>query len=426
MAERPAPIGWAFFFSSAPCFFRNKAYATGFAVETFFAMSLLAILCLACLGTSIILRITDPLVPQIADDFSVSAHSIALLASAFTFPYALGQPFLGPLGDSIGKTVVIKFCLGLVALSLATCMLAPNVETLFIARMISGVAGGGVIPLSLALVGDRFDFSKRQSALAKILAATLGGQIIGGILAGTLGTAFGWRAVMGFTTAAPVACFFMTQRHLDPGAKPNRAPLHLETIRANYLGALKNPRAKFCYTAVFVEGILVLGIVPYLAILLEEYKTGSVREAGLVLAGLGTGGIVFSLSVKHLLRILGGQMNLFRTGGVIAAAGFAAYAFTHNPVYEAFSFIVLGVGFYMMHNSLQTQATELAPDARGAAVALHAFSFFLGQAVGPILYGLGFKSLGTLPTLLISVAALAGLGFWVAHHITRIDRKDTA
>jgi MFS family permease len=45
------------------------------------------------------------------------------------------------------------------------------------------------------------------------------------------------------------------------------------------------------------------------------------------------------------------------------------------------------VGFYMIHNSMQTIATELAPTARGSAVALFAASYFLGQAIGPVLLG---------------------------------------
>ena len=44
--------------------------------------------------------------------------------------------------------------------------------------------------------------------------------------------------------------------------------------------------------------------------------------------------------------------------------------------------VVLGLGFYMLHNSFQTQVTEIAPTARASAVALHAFSFFVGQALG--------------------------------------------
>jgi predicted MFS family arabinose efflux permease len=42
---------------------------------------------------------------------------------------------------------------------------------------------------------------------------------------------------------------------------------------------------------------------------------------------------------------------------------------------------------FMIHNSIQTRVTEVAPHARGAAVAMHAFHFFLGQTAGPAVFG---------------------------------------
>jgi len=50
-------------------------------------------------------------------------------------------------------------------------------------------------------------------------------------------------------------------------------------------------------------------------------------------------------------------------------------------------FLVGGFGFYMLHNTVQVLATELAPSARGSALALFASCFFLGQGVGPALGG---------------------------------------
>ena len=52
-----------------------------------------------------------------------------------------------------------------------------------------------------------------------------------------------------------------------------------------------------------------------------------------------------------------------------------------------------------MHASIQVTATELAPAARGAAMSLHSFSFFMGHASGPVLYSLGFVKLGAAVTL---------------------------
>ena len=169
------------------------------------------------------------------------------------------------------------------------------------------------------------------------------------------------------------------------------------------------------------EGICIFGLMPFLAVLLGARCAGGIRDAGFVLAGLGAGGILFTLAVRHMLRALGGQMNLIRAGGACAGLGLASYAAVDTWPSECAAFVVTGLGFYMIHNSLQTQATELAPDARGAAVALHAFFFFFGQACGPVLYQLGFAGFGQLSPLpvLIAATAMAGLGFVVARLLSR-------
>jgi len=68
--------------------------------------------------------------------------------------------------------------------------------------------------------------------------------------------------------------------------------------------------------------------------------------------------------------------------------------------------VVLGFGFFLLHNSVQTEVTELAPSARASAFSLHAFSFFLGQAV----YGLALPAMGATISFAIGAAILAATG----------------
>jgi predicted MFS family arabinose efflux permease len=48
---------------------------------------------------------------------------------------------------------------------------------------------------------------------------------------------------------------------------------------------------------------------------------------------------------------------------------------------------MLGLGYVALHTTLQTRATELAPEARGTAVALFAFCLFMGGSVGSAAFG---------------------------------------
>ena len=86
---------------------------------------------------------------------------------------------------------------------------------------------------------------------------------------------------------------------------------------------------------------------------------------------------------------------------------------------EFANFFVLGFGFYMLHAVIQIYASELAPAARGSAIALHSFFFFLGQAAGPIIYGVGLQTIGIAPILLVGAVVLTIVGFVCAAWLRR-------
>jgi len=349
-------------------------------------MPLLFVLGCACFVSGLSIRILDPLVPAVALDLATAEANVSLLASAYAIPYALVQPLLGPIGDRVGKAKVIKICLLFLATASALAAIATTIEMMFVARVIGGLAGGGIIPLAIALVGDNVVIEKRQMALSKILTA-----MIFSVLAGTIGTGLGasligWRGIIAVTAVLAALVLVLALISL-----PRSPPRDVDSRKGNLLFAgydrvLANPLAYVCYAAVFVEGVLILGLLPYVATLLVGRGAGGVFEAGLVLAGMAIGGLIYTQIAARFIDRMGGIGNLIRLGGVVAAMGFLGIAWQGSWMFEMAAFALLGFGFYSIHNSLQTQATELAPQNRGAAVSLHAFFFFLGQSAGPVFY----------------------------------------
>jgi predicted MFS family arabinose efflux permease len=264
------------------------------------------------------------------------------------------------------------------------------------------------------MVGDRIPFAERQIALSRLLTAILTGQLTGSVGSGLLATYAGWRASMAVAAVIAAAALVMTVLQLHARRAPERPHFTLSGMRAGYAEVFANPRSPVCFAAVFIGGIVMFGLFPYIAILLEARGAGGLKEAGFVLAGFGIGGILYTALVVMMLRRLG-LMNLIRAGGLVAGLGLASLALGASWPAEMAAFVLVGVGFYMVHNSLQTQATELAPNSRGAAVAAHAFFFFLGQACGPVVYALALPALGQGPTLVIGALVMAGLGFATAH-----------
>ncbi|MGE0698945.1 MAG: MFS transporter, partial [Hyphomicrobiaceae bacterium] len=109
-------------------------------------MLLLALLAAAAFSSSLAIRVLDPLVPELARDLAADPATVALLASAFAFPCALGQPILGPLGDAFGKARMIKICLAMLTLGSVAAAFAPTIEILIDARKMTGFASGGIVP----------------------------------------------------------------------------------------------------------------------------------------------------------------------------------------------------------------------------------------------------------------------------------------
>src|SRR4051794_6223482 len=85
---------------------------------------------------------------------------------------------------------------------------------------------------------------------------------------------------------------------------------------------------------------------------------------------------------------------MMAAGGGVAALGLGGVGLEVPWGAQMACMVVLGFGFFLLHNSVQTEVTELAPSARASAFSLHAFSFFMGQALGPMVYGLRLPIFG--------------------------------
>jgi predicted MFS family arabinose efflux permease len=189
-----------------------------------------------------------------------------------------------------------------------------------------------------------------------------------------------------------------------------------------------NRKAFWLYGAVVAEGTLVFAPFPYVGQLLIE-RAGSAAgaaptHAGLVLAAFGVGGIVYGLAVRRLVAALGVR-RMCAVGSAAVAAGYAVFAVLPAWWLHALVMAVCGLGYYMLHNSLQIEATELAPSARGSAVALFACGFFIGQALGPPLFGALMHALGFTAALLASALGIVLLGRVVVRTVIATPGGDT-
>jgi predicted MFS family arabinose efflux permease len=382
---------------------------------------ILATVWLAVFATSLFFRAVDPIIPQIAADLHEPIGSVALLATAFALPYALMQPLLGALADVIGKTRMMFACLVLVTFATFAGAFASSLPMLTATRIVAGIVAGGLFPISLALVADVVPIQQRQVAVSRLLAGAMLGNLLGASTSGIVTDFVGWRGVFivdgVFATAAMIAAFVGFG---GPGRKPP-TQANFSEIPGHYRAIFANPLAKFCFGGVFIEGVFLLGVYPFVAPLLHDTGETRASVAGIVIAGFGVGGIIYSMIIGTILPRLG-QRRLMILGGLLQGAGIMAMALRPHWQVQLVIFVMFGCAFYLLHGAIQIFVTELAPGARSSATAAHSTFFFLGQSLGPVFYRFGFSEVGMEPSLLLGGLILMINGLICARYLRQRPR----
>ncbi len=380
-------------------------------------MGLIPVLCFAAFAGSISYRSLDPMLTMVAGDFGISMRQAALLVSAYGLPYALTQPVLGPIGDAYGKARLIKICLGVLAGSVALAAVAPNFTVLMVSRVIAGIVSGGIFPMGLALIGDRTSIEERQVAASRFLVASIFGQMFGATVSGVIAAFFGWRVVFEVVSVLTGCSWVIVYRFLDSKSDKVRR-LTVRGAIDGYRTVLANRSSLVVFAAVMGEGTFYFCVFPFVGAMLIARGSGGPVAAGVALAGFAVGGVIYGTVVRHMIATLG-QWNMLRVGAGMAGIAYLVVAAPLGPGGIALLFMVAGFGFYMMHNTLQTRATELAPSARGSTFALFSAALFLGQGIGPVFAGSVVNTFGFSELFIATGALVATLGLLAAFFLRR-------
>jgi predicted MFS family arabinose efflux permease len=316
-----------------------------------------------------------PLLIPIAVDMRVPIGAVAAAATAYFIAYGLGQPVWGFLSDRFGRVRIIRAGLGIAAVGCALSAVAPNVDLLIAARILTGVSVCAILPTCLVYIGDRVPFQLRHAVIADVLAAVAIGTAVGSLAAGLLAHFLSWRLM--FAIPAVVGALVVYQLRRLP---ESNAPAPIGGPLAQLKQAVRRPWARFLILFALPEGAIVLGFLTYFAPALESTGT-SAAIAGLVVAMYGVAVLVFTQIVKRFASSVPAWVPI-SIGGAMAIGGYLVAALDQHLVAIFVASVLIGGCYSFMHSTLQAWATDIAPEVRGAAAALFVALAFTGGAIG--------------------------------------------
>lgn len=321
-------------------------------------------------------RMMTPLLPAMAESLRTSVAGMGLAMTLYMLPYGLCQIGYGPLADRLGGIRVVRVAaLGFGLGTLATG-LAPGILVLDVLRFVNGVFAAAIIPLTLVHIGDSVPYADRQATIGRFIAVISVAQSLSAAIGGAITHFVSWRALYGVTgllALLPALLLF--------GAAPGRRGGAGAGGLAAYAMVLRRPGARALYAVVGLEGVFLWGGFTYLGVVAVARYGLNPLQSGLLLALYGLTTLVAGFSVARVRTVVP-ERWLALAGGLLKGGGYLLLVPAGPIAVYGLGIALMGLGYVALHTTLQTRATELAPEARGTAIALFALVLFLGGAVG--------------------------------------------
>ena len=387
--------------------------------------TMLRLLGLAAFSSMASMRVCDPMLVALAQEFHVTTGDASAVIAAFAVSYGVLQLIYGPLGDRFGKVRVIIGATSACAFFSAVTALAPGLGVLVASRAGMGAAAAGIIPLAMAWIGDQVPYAQRQETLAHLMGATVTGMMMGQWFGGLASETLGWRAAFAVLSALFLVAAVLLVRQMRASAlesaqagrsEGSAVAFSLSAYLLTTRDLLRIPRVRWVLAVVAVEGALAFGTVAFVPARMVNGFGLSASAAGGVMVLYGVGGLLYSLFARRWLALLG-ERGLALAGGTLIAVGLLLLAWAPVVAWAIAGCFLAGLGFYMLHNTLQTQATQMAPQARGTAVTLFACLLFLGQSVGVMLMAASVDRGWLAPVFTVASAGVLVLGALVARSL---------
>jgi predicted MFS family arabinose efflux permease len=230
-------------------------------------------------------------------------------------------------------------------------------------------------------------------------------MVLGQVFAGVIAEHFGWRYVFlplaALFIAAGVAVAFELRR-MPNGTHPVAVP---EPALPRFFAMLREPWVIVVLATTYLEGAIFFGAYTFVGSYVWARFGLGLDIVGLIVAGFGVGGLLYAAAAARLVGRLG-ERGLVLWGGIFVAVSFIVITIAPTPAAAAPATVLAGLSYYMIHNTLQTHATQMAPAARGFAVSTFASCLFLGQASGVALAAPIFDDTGGRPIFLSAAALL--------------------
>lgn len=138
-----------------------------------------------------------PVLPRMVEKLNTTQSLVNLTLTFFYIFFGISTLLIGPLSDKFGRKKILLIGTVLYTLSSFFCMIAINVESLILFRIIQAIGSGAIVAVASAIIKDSFDGKKRETMFAIVQSMMMIAPIIAPLLGAFLLKFFSWRGLFG-------------------------------------------------------------------------------------------------------------------------------------------------------------------------------------------------------------------------------------
>lgn len=355
------------------------------------------------------LALFTPAMPEIVQAFGTTEAAVKMTLSLYFGGFAFAQLVCGPLSDGFGRRPITLAFMAIYLAASVVALIAPNIETLVVARFLQGVGAAVGVSVSRAVVRDVFTHERSARIMNMIGILLALGPAIAPTLGGLTMEFFGWHAIFIVMVLLGIVVMLVTVFALRETVTRDLSRIRPRALVTSYGSLFHGPYFILCclviagttgaiYTQATVLAFILMervGLTP------TQFGIGMLMQTASFMAG--------AIATRRLMRHHGAA-RLVPVGLVFVAIGsilLAVLLRMHEPTF----LLVMGpVGVYAFGIAMVTPAmmtAGLAPFPRNAGAASAMMGFF--QMGAGLVGGTASAMIGDPVTALATVIPIMGL-----------------
>lgn len=379
--------------------------------------------------------IANVALPHMQGSMSATSEQISWVLTSYIVAAAIATPLTGFLAARIGRRQLFLVSVTGFTIASVLCGIATNLNELVAFRLLQGIFGAGLVPLSQAVLLDTYPKEQHGSAMAMWGVGVMVGPILGPTLGGYLTEVLDWRwvffinlpvgilsligiwafvpetdkdkrgfDVFGFTLLAIAIgalqlmldrgqsqdWFASTEIMLETALAGTALAMflvHMMTAKAPFLepGLFRDRNLSVGLIFIFMIGIILLATLALLPPFLQQLMGYPVLTTGFALAPRGLGSMIAMIMVGRLVNRVDIRVLVFMGLTLVSVSLFEMADFTTDVSMATLvgTGIVQGLGLGFIFVPLSTIAfATLAPQYRNEATAMFSLMRNIGSSIG--------------------------------------------